>query len=1009
MSRTQPIGKPLPTTLQETGEQLYLNGYKNIIPIYPERKNPSLSSWQDVRPSLDTVRAWAATHRDHGVGLLAFDTPGIDIDVPDPKLANTIAKMIGAKLATAGTDGDPSTSLLIRLGKRPLLVTRLADGAMPFGKQVSGLWVPDHTKARDKSTHTRVEILANGQQYVIYGIHPSGKPYQWVGGKSPLNHPRACLPVLDEATVPELLRAFDNHMATQTDYVLVQPGTYHNPVGGPDETRPEILRRKITNAARSTRPLADALAANPDALQIAATEEDRILNDMARKWDNQRVTIEEAQAVVHSLVGIYGPENYEQWLDVGMALHATFAGTDSEDDALDLWDEWSQGTASGNYDPEACEAKWGTFKTKGRDRAIGFGTLVYRAQKVKEEETRLMQAEELQQRAALADNITNMNEIRIETEVIPAIRRNEHFGDQSRLVLANAIRKRLKDLTGVAPTTADMLKKLRPFRTGPSDAETWLQRHTLGAGIARVLRSYVYVVTGGSGGTGIFINRENDSEIGEHALDLRYERLLLTDEVRANGDIKALWRATDVANNVCHIHHLDGQIYLPPEGPGGFGDGKDAAQVAEDMALVRPDGSFNPDAMIVTIDGATVGRSGQVRALNMWRDTAAPIAPEKHARRKRTPEQQDAITMVLEHILMLCGGDELAADHLTKWIAHKIRYPGRKARHCVLVVGPQGTGKTWLAEFMTRMLGASNVALVSPSVLAGKFNGYAAGSALNIVEELADPNIPGFTLVDKLKDLITNPSVSVERKGRDSTKEMSVADYLFLTNHIDQIPIPSLDERRWFVVMDSRRSDFTARLWRSQNPGYFPKLYRMLEDPDLLGAVRYHLMRELNLGDWTHYDDPPITLAKREVYFASRGPAERAIAAVVNEALSEQAGEQSCVLGATADFVLTAAVRRAVASSADFGSDKVPMRVIEKTLADSGYVRSEAPVKLNQLDNPDIEAALRELGHVTDGRINRMPLDVWLRPESALPTDSAARDAAILAALARQKSNLEWL
>lgn len=67
-------------------------------------------------------------------------------------------------------------------------------------------------------------------------------------------------------------------------------------------------------------------------------------------------------------------DEYLPWLKVGMALHHEFKGSQ---EALDLWDEWSQ--RSGRYQPEICSTKWNTFGKPGRE-FVTMRTLVREAQ-----------------------------------------------------------------------------------------------------------------------------------------------------------------------------------------------------------------------------------------------------------------------------------------------------------------------------------------------------------------------------------------------------------------------------------------------------------------------------------------------------------------------------------------------------------------------------------------------------------------------------------------------------
>ena len=61
-------------------------------------------------------------------------------------------------------------------------------------------------------------------------------------------------------------------------------------------------------------------------------------------------------------------DDYENWVQIGMALHST-----GHQDLLEVWDKWSQ--QSPKYKPGECQKKWESFKSSG----INLGTLAHLA------------------------------------------------------------------------------------------------------------------------------------------------------------------------------------------------------------------------------------------------------------------------------------------------------------------------------------------------------------------------------------------------------------------------------------------------------------------------------------------------------------------------------------------------------------------------------------------------------------------------------------------------------
>ncbi|GJE51820.1 hypothetical protein GOFOIKOB_4884 [Methylobacterium tardum] len=138
-------------------------------------KRPALKAWADfagfeaARPAQSAVASWDRQFsRAPGTGIPCGTVVGIDVDVTDPILAAEIEAVARACL------GDTPFS---RQGKAPklLLVYRAAEA---FPKRAF--------KANDGSG-AGLDILADGSQFVGFGIHPgTGRPYRWIGPESPL-------------------------------------------------------------------------------------------------------------------------------------------------------------------------------------------------------------------------------------------------------------------------------------------------------------------------------------------------------------------------------------------------------------------------------------------------------------------------------------------------------------------------------------------------------------------------------------------------------------------------------------------------------------------------------------------------------------------------------------------------------------------------------------------------------------------------------------------------------
>jgi putative DNA primase/helicase len=119
--------------------------------------------WRKMTASIEDVRLW--TRWGANVGVRTDRFPCVDIDCADPKLAEAIERIALRALGAAPT----------RIGNAPkrALAYQLKPNEAPFGRL--RLWIRWGTEKK-----YLVEVLGEGQQYVVHGIHPkTGQPYAW--------------------------------------------------------------------------------------------------------------------------------------------------------------------------------------------------------------------------------------------------------------------------------------------------------------------------------------------------------------------------------------------------------------------------------------------------------------------------------------------------------------------------------------------------------------------------------------------------------------------------------------------------------------------------------------------------------------------------------------------------------------------------------------------------------------------------------------------------------------
>lgn len=171
----------------------YQNGYRPLEvyspgaldrdgkPIPSAGKRPVGRKWREqalLNPPAAVVRR--VSPQATNTGIVTGELSGLDVDVLNQEITDTIVAMIEATL---------SPTPLSRIGRAPkILLCYRAE--QPFAKLSTPKYrLPDGTEAQ-------LEILGDGQQFVAAGIHPdTGQPFEWPD-RSPLDVPLAALPTI---------------------------------------------------------------------------------------------------------------------------------------------------------------------------------------------------------------------------------------------------------------------------------------------------------------------------------------------------------------------------------------------------------------------------------------------------------------------------------------------------------------------------------------------------------------------------------------------------------------------------------------------------------------------------------------------------------------------------------------------------------------------------------------------------------------------------------------------
>lgn len=314
---------------QEYGETLWVNGY-TVVPIYaPDAdkkgagKRPIGKDWERTINDKAQIQRWAERYTKNGIGILTKYTPAVDIDIYDK---DAVAHMADWVLENVGRAP-------CRIGREPkkLFLFRTES---PFSKVKSGVWEDDFGQRH------AVEILADGQQFVAYGIHPDTKrDYYWLDDENPLNNAADLdLEEISLDTAREIAAEFDRYAKEQGWTMVKRPMNGYEAVG-------------------------------------IADEEDWAATAGIRKWDG---TYEDLRDLVMKYPN---PENYENYIKVLAALQISCR---DQDEAKSIAREWAM--QAHNFDDGDFDYKWDKGFSHNASRLVTLGSIIAEVREIEKAE-----------------------------------------------------------------------------------------------------------------------------------------------------------------------------------------------------------------------------------------------------------------------------------------------------------------------------------------------------------------------------------------------------------------------------------------------------------------------------------------------------------------------------------------------------------------------------------------------------------------------------------------------
>lgn len=211
---------------------------------------------------------------------------------------------------------------------------------------------------------------------------------------------------------------------------------------------------------------------------------------------------------------------------------------------------------------------------------------------------------------------------------------------------------------------------------------------------------------------------------------------------------------------------------------------------------------------------------------NMWEKFPVQLMPAVI-----NDKTKAGLEWFLNHINVMVDYNEIHANFVKMWIAQMFQYPENKSIHLIFI-GLEGSGKGTFTRFFETIMGGAHRCWESTDPqedIFGKFNDMMKKAFLVILNE-ADKS-GTYNANNKMKALITEPTINIRPKGKTSFTMKSCHRFMSFSNNPD--PNTKL-----------KRRDLTFRMSddKINNVAYFNEGNKYAKDLDVAKAIYDYFM-----------------------------------------------------------------------------------------------------------------------------------------------------------------------
>ncbi|HVT36312.1 MAG TPA: DUF5906 domain-containing protein [Nevskiaceae bacterium] len=225
--------------------------------------------------------------------------------------------------------------------------------------------------------------------------------------------------------------------------------------------------------------------------------------------------------------------------------------------------------------------------------------------------------------------------------------------------------------------------------------------------------------------------------------------------------------------------------------------------------------------------------------------------------KKGTPADEALVDRWMKVVHYCCGESDAITDWVLRWIAYPLRYPGTKMRTSIIMHGPEGSGKNTIWDAVRRIFGRYGIQ-ITQTQLEQQWCDWISAKLFIVGNEVLHRQ-EQVQQKGRLKTMISDDTLRVERKFMNGRDEINFANLVFLSNELQPLSIDPGD-RRFLVIWTPPPHPDGYDYYRGLGADAMPE--------SAVDAL-YHRLLQLDLEDFGPHTKPPMTAAKQDLIDAS--------------------------------------------------------------------------------------------------------------------------------------------